>query len=268
MRVVALVATLILIAAVVIPVVILIGSSSSSQASAIYTKSIQVAGNSAGFHYVSSWTGGGEPPLNFSGDAGQNDGSQTVTEPSDFGTEQYDLLLAPDQSLYFEGNAPALEDQLGVSASAAPALAGTWISVSTGDGPYSEEQAGLTVSSEVGITGFSATATGQVTGAGGAQLTRITGTVPASDGVPNGTVQVDVAPSSNLPTSIVVSYSDGSVESITYSRWGTAPALTVPTGAVAWSTLPTSAPPVGYGSGETPTAAPTPTPSPGSVGTA
>jgi preprotein translocase subunit SecG len=62
MRVVALVATLILIAAVVIPVVILIESNSSSQASAMYTKSIQVAGNSAGFHYVSSWTGGGQPP--------------------------------------------------------------------------------------------------------------------------------------------------------------------------------------------------------------
>jgi hypothetical protein len=263
-RVTALVGTLVLVGAVVLPVVILTGLGSSSQASALYTKSMQAAANSAGFHYASSWTGGGQPSLTFSGDAGQEDGSQVDNEPSAFGNEQFDLVLAADQTVYFEGNAAALEDQLGVPASAAPALAGAWISLSTGDGPYDEEQDGLTVPSEIGIPGFVATATGQVTGADGAQLTRITGTVPASDGIPNGSVQLDIASSSDLPTSIVVSYSDGSVETISYSQWGTAPSVPVPTGAVAWSTLTTSEPPDGYGSGETPipSAAPAATPTP------
>jgi hypothetical protein len=263
----ALLVTLALVAAAVaVPIVILTGSSSASQASTLFTKSMQVAGDSAGFHYASSWTGGGQPPLTFTGDAGQNDGSQTVSEPGSFGTEQYDLVLAPDQTVYFEGNAPALEDQLGVSASTAPGLAGTWISLSAGDGPYTEEQQGLTVASEIGIPGFSATSSKQVSGAGGGQLIRITGAVPASDGIPNGRAQVDISPSSDLPASIVVSYSDGSVETMTYSQWGTVPSLAVPTGAVAWSTLATSAPPGGYGSGETPTPGPTPTATPGSAG--
>ena len=263
-RVAALVVTLVLIGAVVLPVVILTGLGSSSQASSLYSQSMQAAANATGFHYASSWTGGGQPPLTFSGDAGPEDGSQADNEPSAFGDEQYDLILAADQTVYFEGNPAALEDQLGVPASAAPALAGDWISLSTGDGPYNQEQDGLTIASEIGIPGFVATATGQVTGADGAQLTRVTGTVPASDGIPNGSVQLDIAPGSDLPISIVVSYSDGSVETITYSQWGTAPSVAVPTGAIAWSSLTTSEPPDGYGSGETPapSAAPAPTATP------
>lgn len=263
MRVVALVATLILIAAVVIPVVILIESNSSSQASAMYTKSIQVAGNSAGFHYVSSWTGGGQPPLNFSGDAGQNDGSQTVTEPSDFGTEQYDLVLAPDQTLYFEGNAPALEDQLGVSASAAPGLAGSWIAVKIGDGPYKELEVGITVGSQLSEDSLVPSSSQQATESG-ATVTRISGTVPATQSLPAGTAHLDLSPSSDLPTTFVVSYDSASETSTTtFSGWGTAPSVTPPSSAVAWVSLSTASPPDGYGSGETPSPGPTPTPTPG-----
>ena len=268
-RVAALVVMLVLIGAVVLPVVILTGSgssSTSSPASALFTEAMTAAGNSAGVQYASEWTGGG-PPTTFSGDAGQNDGTQVVTEPTDFGTEQYEVVLAADQTLYVEGNAAALEDELGVTASAAPGLAGTWISLQTADAPYNEEEGGLTVDSEVGIPGFKAGSTEQVTGAGGTTLTRIDGTVPASDGFPEATVQVDISPTTDLPTTIVVSYGGGGVDTVTYSQWGTAPSVTVPTGAVAWASLPTSEPPDGYGSGETPTpsAVPAATPTPSAV---
>jgi hypothetical protein len=258
----------VIIAAVAIPVVLLTNSNSGSQTTSLYNKSMQLAGASAGFHYVSTWTGGGEPESTFTGNAGQTDGTQVDTTPTDYGTEQFDVLLAPDQALYFEGNIPALEDELGVSASTAPGLAGQWVSIQPKDGPYGDEEAGLTVASEVGVSGLVASSTEQVTGAGGAQLTRINGTVAASSGSPSATVQVDISPSSNLPTSIVVSYSDGTVNTMTFTGWGTAPSVPVPAGAVAWSTLTTSSPPDGYGSGETPTPAPTPTPSPVGVGSA
>ena len=270
-RVAALLVTLILVAAVVLPVVILTGSGSSmtgsgssatsSQASTLFSQAMTAAGNSAGVHYASQWTGGGAPTT-FSGDAGQNDGTQVVTEPTDFGTEQYDVVLAADQTLYVEGNAAALEDELGVTAAAAPGLAGKWISLQTADAPYNEEEGGLTVDSEVGIPGFKAGSTEPVTGAGGTTLTRIEGTVPAGDGFPAATVQVDISPATDLPVTIVVSYGDSGVDTIAYSQWGTAPSVTVPSGAVAWSSLATSEPPDGYGSGETPTAGPSPAATP------
>jgi hypothetical protein len=255
-------------AAVAIPVVLLTRQGPAAQASSLYKKSMTVAGNSAGFHYVSTWTGGGEPVTTYTGDAGQNDGTQVISEPTEFGNEQYDVLLASDQTVYFEGNAPALEDELGVSASTAPGLAGQWVSIQPADGSYEAEQAGLTVASELGITGFVATSTEQVIGAGGATLTRIIGTVPASEYSSSATVRVDISPSSDLPASIVMSFSDGTANTMTFTGWATAPSVPVPAGAVAWSTLTTSSPPDGYGSGETPTPAPTATPSPGGVGSA
>ncbi len=261
-RVAALGVTLVLVGAVVLPVVILTGAnSSSSQASALFSQAMAAAGSSAGVQYASEWTGGGAPTT-FSGVAGQNDGTQVVTEPSDFGTEQYDVVLAADQTLYVEGNVAALEDELGVSAGAAPGLAGKWISLQTADGPYNEEEGGLTVDSEVGIPGFKAGSTEQVTGADGSTLTRIDGTVPASDGFPEATVEVEISPGTDLPSTIVVAYDGGGVDTITYSQWGTAPTVTVPSGAVAWAGLTTSEPPGGYGSGETPTPGSTPSATP------
>jgi hypothetical protein len=76
-------------------------------------------------------------------------------------------------------------------------------------------------------------------------------------------VQFDVAPTSNIPVDYSSSFtvSGTSITSTTtFSQWGTAPTVTTPTGAVAWSSLTTAAPPGGYGSGGT-SAAPTPTPS-------
>lgn len=269
-----LIGILLIAAAVLIPVVLLNNSNQASQAASLYKKSTQAAGNSAGVHYVSTWTGGGEPTTTFSGDAGQNDGTQVITEPTGYGTEQYDVLLAADQTVYFEGNAAALEDELGVGASAASGLAGKWVSLQPADGPFDEEEAGLTVGSEVGVPGFVASSTQTVNDAGGATLTEITGTVPATSSVPSATADVDISPSTDLPASMVVTYSDGTVNTVTFSDWGTAPAVTVPASAVVWSSLSTSTPPDGYGSGETPTpgaatpATPTITPSPSASGSA
>jgi hypothetical protein len=251
-------------AAIAVPAVLLTRQSPAVQAAAAYKRAMQAGGKSAGFRYVDTWSGGGSTAT-FSGVAGQSDGIQTIAQTTAFGDEQFEVVLAPDQTVYIEGNVAALEDQLGLSASVAAGLTGTWISAQSGDAPYQDLEEGLTVSSELPEGELTPTSTTQVTGAGGATLTRIQGTV--SD--PSGTGHIDVSASSNLPVVFVTSASDGSyTESMTFTEWGTAPSLTVPASAVAWSTLASAEPPGGYGSGETPAAAPTATPSPVGVGSA
>ena len=238
-------------------------SAAAAAASALYNKVISRAEGSAGFHYVAT-TGTGSATSTITGDAGQSDGSQVLSMTTSFGHEQFDLLLAADQTVYFEGNVPALEDQLGVSASAAPALAGSWISVKIGDGPYKELEVGITVGSQLSEDSLVPSSSQQVTVAG-STVTRVKGTVPATDAAPAGTAHLDVSPGTDLPATFVVSYGSSSETSTTvFSNWGTAPMLTLPSSAVAWVSLSTTSPPAGYGSGETATPAPTPTPQPGS----
>jgi hypothetical protein len=237
-------------------------SAAAAAASALYNKAISRAEESAGFHYVAT-TGTGSAASTITGDAGQSDGSQVLSMTTSFGHEQFDLLLAADQTVYFEGNVPALEDQLGVSASAAPGLAESWIAVKIGDGPYKELEVGITVGSQLSEDSLVPGSTQQVTESG-TTVTRVTGTVPATQSAPAGTAHLDISPGSDLPTTFVVSYGSASETSTTiFSAWGTAPMVTPPSTAVAWVSLSTSSPPQGYGSGETPSAGPTPTPTPG-----
>jgi hypothetical protein len=218
------------------------------------------AEQSAGFSYSATSSGGGAT-LTVTGVSGQDDGSQVFNETTEYGDEQFSLVLAPDQTVYFQGNAPAIEDQLGVSASAAAGLSGQWVSVQIGDGPYKNLEVGITVGSQLSESPLDATSTESVTGSGGGLLTRILGTVPATSTLPSGTGHLDISPSSHLPASYAVSYSDGyGTQTETFTAWGTAPSVTAPSTAVAWSTLTTSEPPHGYGSGVMPSAAPTPTP--------
>ena len=228
-----------------------------AQASALYAQALTAAEKSAGFSYSATSSGGGGT-LTVTGVSGQDDGTQVFNETTAYGDEQFSLRLAPDQTVYFQGNAPAAQDQLGVSASAASGVAGQWVSVQIGDGPYKNLEVGITVGSQLSEAVLDATSTETVTGSGGTQLTRILGTVP---GTSSGTAHLDISPTTHLPVSYVVPSSDGGgTETETFTAWGTAPSLTTPSTAVAWSTLSTSEPAGGYGGGQTATPAPTPTP--------
>jgi hypothetical protein len=238
----------------------------AAKASSEYQAMIKAADASAGFHYVVTASGGGASQTT-TGNAGQNDGTQVITETTGFGNESFDLWLTSDQTVYFEGNVPALEDQLGVTPSAAAGLAGDWISVKIGDGPYTQLQVAITVASQLQEDALVATSTQTVTGSDGSTLTRISGTVPVGEYAPEGgTAHYDVSPSSGLPVDYVMSTKVGSVtESFTtaFSSWGTAPTVTAPASATAWSSLPTTEPTGGYGSGQAPSASPSPTPASG-----
>ena len=245
---------------------------SASQATSLLDKATTAVDSSAGVDYISTATLSGGTTKPTSGDAGQNDGTQTDTDPTAFGTEQFDVLLASSQILYFKGNVPALEDQLGVQMSAAPGLAGQWISLTPGESPYPLLESGLTVPGAVMISDCIATSSRTVTGSGGTTLTEIDGSFGITIDGANSTVatfRLDISPSTDLPTSLVVTDAVGVGNTVTtFTNWGTPPPVNVPATAISWLSLDTSPPPGGYGSQRTPsasataTATPIPTPTP------
>jgi hypothetical protein len=220
---------------------------STVQARALYQKAMAAMRGSAGFHYIADSTGPtGKQTI--VGDATPSGGRQDITFDASLGHEQFTLVLV-SAVVYFEGNGPALEDQLGVPAASASSLQGKWISVSNQDAPYSVVAPGITVADQVTQTPLLATSTTSISTAG---ATRILGTVPSQQGAPAGTGHLDIAAGSHLPIAYVSTLSASGVTATskaTFSGWGTAVATVAPTGAVAWSTLGASAPPGGFGSG-------------------
>lgn len=243
-------------------------SAGAARARATYQQAVTAAGASAGFHYVAVSTGGDAQTI--VGDAGQANGRQAITFVSNFGTEQFTLLLVSG-TVYFQGNTPAVEDQLGVTPATAAAVVGKWVSVKSVDGPYHVLQPGITTASIVYGSQASSQASeltltpeslSTVT-AGQTSATRISGLIPATTTLPGGSGSLIVASSSDLPISYASTISAGGTTltfTTTFSGWGTAPSVSVPAGAVAWSTLTTAVPAGGYGGGGLPASAPTPTP--------
>lgn len=236
------------------------GSGTSSQAIAVYRQALAAMRSSRGFHYDAVVSGaGGQRTV---GDAGSGDGRQDITVTASYGAEHFTLLLV-NGTVYFQGNVPAFEDQLGVPASKASALGNSWISVSKGDGPYAILEVGITASDQADETALEPASYSQVTLAGGTSALRLQGAVPPQQGAPAGTGHLDVASSDHHPLSYVANISDGTTtvsSTVTFSAWGTAPSVNAPSGATAWSTLGASPPPGGYGSGGAPGSSPTPQP--------
>jgi hypothetical protein len=232
----------------------------ADQAQALFQQAVTATGSATGFHYVSVLQG--PETQTIVGDAGQSGGRQAITFVSGYGNEQFTLLLASNV-VYFQGNAPAVEDQLGVATADAAKVAGKWVSVVSGNGPYAVLQPGITTTSQASEITLTPSTTRPVT-SGGVTATRILGAVPATNGLPAGTGHLDITPSSDLPISFVTSVVIGAVSetvTTTFSAWGTAPTVSVPSGAVVWSTLTTTEPPGGYGQGQPPGGTPTPSPS-------
>jgi hypothetical protein len=231
----------------------------AAQARAIYQQAVAATGASTGFHYVAVVTGGEAQTI--VGDAGQSGGRQAITFASNFGTEQFTLVLV-GTTVYFQGNVPAIEDQLGVSTATAPTVQNKWVSVVSGNGPYAVLKPGITAGSQAMEICLTPASRAQVSAAGGVTATRISGVVPACNGLPPGTGFLDVAPGTDLPITYTSTVS-GVRFTTSFSAWGTAPSVSAPTGAVAWSTLTTAQPPGGFGTGGTP--APSPTATPGAI---
>jgi hypothetical protein len=236
-------------------------SSGAAEARALYQQAVTATGASTGFHYVAVSSGGDAQTI--VGDAGLTSGRQTITFVANCGTEQFSLLLV-GSTVYFQGNTPAIEDQLGVSATAAPTLESKWVTVASGDGPYSVLQPGITSASQSTQMPLTATSSTNVE-VGGASAIRISGIVPPANDLPAGTGSLVIAKNSDLPITYTSSVSEGAVVldfNTTFSAWGTAPTVSAPAGSVAWSSLTTTAPPNGYGGGCASAGTPAATPAP------
>jgi hypothetical protein len=234
-------------------------SPATSAALTQYNQAVAAMNAAPGFHYVSVSTG--PNPETITGDAGVAGGRQLITFDASYGAEQFTLVLV-GSTVYFEGNVPAIEDQLGVSAANAATLASHWVSVSNNDGPYSVLQPGITVADEAQEIPLVPVST-QSTTSGGTAAIRIIGTIPAANGAPVETAHLDVIAASKVPVAYASSFTQNGTavtETVTFTRWGTAPTVSAPAGAVAWSTLTTATPPGGYGSGGS-SSTTTPTPS-------
>jgi hypothetical protein len=184
------------------------------------------------------------------GDATADGGKQVITLASSYGDEQFTLLLSSGV-VYFQGNVPALEDQIGVSSGSASTWQGRWIAVRAGDGPYNVLEPGITVSQQAQQLGLVPASSSSMS-VDGTQVTRLSGSVPPQNGAPAGTGYLDVAVGSDLPVDYVTRISQDGFDltsTTSFSDWGTAISVSVPGGAVAWSTLGASEPPGGYGSG-------------------
>ena len=217
-------------------------------AQTLYGQAIAATRASAGFHYVA--TSDGPDSQTITGDAGKAGGRQVITVTSSFGSEQFTLMLLKG-TVFFQGNRPALEDQLGVAAASAAGLAGRWISVSSADGPYQTLAAGITVSDQASETALRPTSTSSVTN-GGTPATRIAGTVPPLQGAPGGTGYLDTSPTTHLPIRYVSTLAASGISvtnTVTFTNWGTAPSVTAPSPNVAWATLGVASPPGGFGGG-------------------
>ncbi|HEY7925809.1 MAG TPA: hypothetical protein VIG86_00140 [Candidatus Dormibacteraeota bacterium] len=237
-------------------------NSAATQARALYRQALAATRASAGVHYVAV-SSDGTVTQKIVGDATQDGGGQLITLNSTFGNEQFTLVLVRNGgAVYFQGNLPALEDQLGVPAAKAPSVQGRWVSVASGDGPYGVIAPGITVADQAQSMTLVPTSTTQITAADGSKATRIIGTVSSQQGARGGTAHLDIAAGSNLPISEVSTLSNGATDTATFSNWGTAKPTTAPAGAVAWTSLGASAPPGGYGggggssNGQTPSATP------------
>ena len=227
----------------------------ATEARRLYQQALAATGASTGFHYVSVSTGGPDNQK-IVGDAGHKGGGQLITIDSTFGHEQFTLVLV-GATVYFQGNVPALQDQLGVPASGAAAVDGKWVAVSSGDGPYSVIAPGITVADQVQEMALVPTSSSPVTTSDGTKVIRISGTIPPGQGGSGsaGTASMDVAIDTHLPITQVTTVTVRGAkltDTTTYTAWGTAPTQTAPSGAVAWTTLGASEPSGGYGSGGAP----------------
>jgi len=217
---------------------------------AAYQQALKAASTVSSVHYVAVTTGGGADQR-IVGNATQNGGTQVITFDATYGAENFTLVLT-NGTVYFQGNGPALEDQLGVASTAAPGLQGKWISVSKGDGPYAVLAPGITVADQVQQLALQPSSAEAIKAAGGSAAIRILGSVPSQNGSPVGTGRLDVAAGSHLPISFVSFASGGGVSvtsTTTFSGWGARQSIARPSGAVAWSTLGASVPAGGFGSG-------------------
>jgi hypothetical protein len=166
-------------------------------------------------------------------DSAHASAEQTVA----IGQERVSIVLSKG-TVYFSGNAKGLVNYFGLTEAVATTLADQWISASPSDSAFPSLAAGLTLSSalkEVSPTG--SIVMGKRRTINGQSTTSVSGTGPA--GVARMTLFV-TAHGKSLPVEAVGSGGSAekaSGEIVTFSRWGEAVHVPVPSESIPISTL-------------------------------
>jgi len=199
---------------------------------------LTAAGAADAFHYRAVWRSDGFSQV-VVGDARPSSGSESVS----VGRDEFTMVFT-GQGAYFEGDAPALRDQLGLPASTASANAGKWISLQSTDGPYSMIEENVTTSAALAQVLIAPFATSPAHRTHGVLLSRITGRIPHGQ-VVTGSARLDLMARSKLPATYSAQGSYGGQpwsSTIAFSRWGANTAVKAPAAAVPFSSLPGSMP--------------------------
>lgn len=194
-------------------------------------------------HYVLASTAKGATET-ISGDAGMNEGEQSVASASG----HIQAMLVGGVA-YVEGDASGLESAMGLTNASATKYAGQWIAVDKGERPYQSVVDAVLldrVLAQVSPSGPLALIDPSVitVHASRTRVVGVRGNLPSSVHGTRGTAVLDVSTASpTVPVEFVgtTTGSSGSVKAtVTFSDWGTPLALTAPAGAVPFASLASS----------------------------
>ena len=182
---------------------------------------------------------GSSDTTSYSDDATATGGQQIIT----IGGTQHATILFIDNIGYLKANAAALTGFIGAPAAEVPALAGKWLSFSSGDTlgstTYSSLVAGITLSSvasEIQLSGPD-TVTGPET-VDGQSVLAVTSPVPASQQLPStARMTLYVAATGSRPVTEKLSGVSGAENEYSFSHWGESLHLTAPANALPVSSL-------------------------------
>ncbi|HUC35690.1 MAG TPA: hypothetical protein VMR97_01050 [Acidimicrobiales bacterium] len=215
----------------------------SPAARSVLRRAISAARAAGSFHYVSRSTGTSGDSTTV-GDAGADSGKQVITSNDKNGASSFTVLVV-GTACYFQGDALAMQENLGVTAAIAQAHANQWISLSPSDQPYGSVYAAVNTGQALtdNIT-LEPQHLSSSTG-GGRKLQKVTGaitpvTIAGQTDALKGTASLEVSAATHLP----VSYSERGTSSgqtnsftIAFSDFGQPVSEAAPQGAVSFASI-------------------------------
>jgi hypothetical protein len=162
------------------------------------------------------------------GDAGPNEGQQTLTEGAQSAT-----VIYVDRVAYVRATSASLAQSTLGDAVSGTAAVGRWVSVTSSDRDYAAVSGGLTLSSALGqlLDWPNQLAMGRPTTVDGQQVVPITGEVRLSGGGPTVRATLDVTRTARpLPLEMNAT-SAATSETVIFSHWGDPVTITAPSGA-------------------------------------
>lgn len=215
------------------------GALSGKTPAQIITAGLAAAQTQSSVHYVLKASGESQAQT-ITGDAGRNEGTQSVVT----GADQVDVEVIGNAA-YLRGNAGGLQNTIGLPAAQATKYAGQWISVQPSDTLYRPITQAVTINgifTQLKPSGrLVASSPGKVAGR---EVIGVRGGLPGNTqrGVTGNAVLYVSTASNTLPIGFTGQAQNGTkhvTDVGAFTHWGEPLHLTAPTGAVPFSSIPT-----------------------------